>query len=416
MRDYLVLLRDNRGFRYIWLGSVVSQIGDWFNLIASASLIGRLSESGVAVSYLFLARFLPLFFFSPIAGILADRFDRRRIMIVTDLLRAVTVWGFVFVREPEQIWLFYGLTIVQFGLSAVFTPARSAIFANVVDEKDLVVANGLDSFTWSTMLAVGSLLGGIVAKKYGEGMAFLVDGFTFWVSAWLIRQVTGTERPGRSDHQTEWFDIIGGVSYLWASSFLFGLALVKGGGALIWGAINVLEVNFAEKVFPIGDGGATTLGIIYAISGLGTGLGPIIFGRWFGNERKGMLRAIGVGFVLIFVGIVFLSVAPNLTWFGVATAIRTIGSGVIWVFSAALLQMMVPDRFRGRVFAFEFLVLTLTQSLSIYWAGFAQDGLGWEVQQVTLGMGGVGVVGCVVWLVFHWYQVSRPELPHGLVK
>lgn len=411
MRDYLLLLQDNRGFRYIWLGSVVSQIGDWFNLIASALLIGRLSNGGVAISYLFLARFLPLFLFSSIAGTLADRFDRRRIMIVSDLLRAVTVWGFVFVREPEQVWLFYGLTVVQFGLSAVFTPARSAIFANVVDEKDLVVANGLDSFTWSTMLAVGSLLGGIVARHYGEGLAFLLDGFTFLVSAWLISRVVGTERPGRSNSNRHWFDMIGGVSYLWASPFLFGLALVKGGGALVWGAINVLEVNFAEKVFPIGDGGATTLGIIYAISGLGTGLGPIIFRRWVGDERKGMLRAIGVGFVLIFIGIIFLGVAPNLTWFGVATAVRTIGSGVIWVFSAALLQMMVPDRFRGRVFAFEFLVLTLTQSLSIYWAGFAQDGLGWGVQQVTLGMGAVGVVVCLVWFVFYWYQPSRPEPP-----
>lgn len=414
MRDYLVLLRDNRGFRFIWLGSVVSQIGDWFNLIAAALLIGRLSDSGVAISYLFLARFLPLFFFSSIGGVLADRFDRRRIMIVADLLRAVIVWGFVFVREPEQVWLFYGLTIIQFGLSAVFTPARSAIFANVVDEKDLVVANGLDSVTWSAMLAVGSLLGGIVARRYGEEMAFLLDGFTFLVSAWLISRVVGTERPGRSHHKTPWSDIISGVSYLWATPFLFGLALVKAGGALVWGAINVLEVNFAEKVFPIGDGGATTLGILYAISGLGTGLGPLVLRRWFGDEQKGMLRAIGVGFVLIFLGIIFLSIAPDLAWFGLATAIRTIGSGVIWVFSAALLQLMVPDRFRGRVFAFEFAVLTLTQSFSIYWAGFAQDGLGWDVRQVTLGMGVIGAVVWVVWAIFYYYQASRPEPTHSL--
>ena len=88
MHEYITLLRSNPNYRNLWLGSVVSQLGDWFNLIAAAGLISRLTESGLAVSSLFLARFLPLFLFSPVAGVLADRFDRRKIMIISDLLRA----------------------------------------------------------------------------------------------------------------------------------------------------------------------------------------------------------------------------------------------------------------------------------------------------------------------------------------
>ena len=107
-------------------------------------------------------------------------------------------------------------------------------------------------------------------------------------------------------------------------------------------------------------------------------------------------------------GILGLSLAPTLGAFSAATLIRTVGSGTIWVFSAALLQMLVPDRFRGRVFAFEFAVLTLTQSISIFWAGYAQDTLGLGVRQVTATMALVALVMGLCWFVFHLRTLSTP--------
>ena len=110
MNEYLTLLRHNRDFRYLWLGSVISQLGDWFNVIAAAELITRLTDSGLALSGLFVARFLPLFLFSPIAGVLADRFNRKNILILSDVLRGVTVLGFLLVRDAADLPLFYLLT------------------------------------------------------------------------------------------------------------------------------------------------------------------------------------------------------------------------------------------------------------------------------------------------------------------
>ncbi|MBK7897130.1 MAG: MFS transporter [Anaerolineaceae bacterium] len=97
MQEYISLLRNNANYRNLWLGNVVSQLGDWFNLIAAAELITEMSNSGVAISYLFLARFLPLFMFSPLAGVLADRYNRRHLMVISDVLRAVIVLGFLIV-------------------------------------------------------------------------------------------------------------------------------------------------------------------------------------------------------------------------------------------------------------------------------------------------------------------------------
>jgi predicted MFS family arabinose efflux permease len=103
-----------------------------------------------------------------------------------------------------------------------------------------------------------------------------------------------------------------------------------------------------------------------------------------------------------------LSIAPTLGIFGLGTLIRTVGSGTIWVFSAALLQMIVPDRYRGRVFAFEFAALTLTQSISIFWAGYAQDVIGLDVRQVTFTMAIVASLMGVLWLIFHLKYLSEP--------
>ena len=411
MNEYITLLRKNRDYRYLWLGNVVSLLGDWFNLLASAELITNLTDTGVAISSLFLARFLPLFLVSPLAGVLADRLSRRSIMIWSDLLRAVTVLGFLLVRSTEQIWLLYLLTVVQFVLSAFFTPARSAIIANVVEQKDLVTANALDSFTWSTMLAVGSFLGGVATAVFGAQTAFILDALTFLLSAWMIRQVAIIVHEKRETQLGGWFEFIDGFRYLWSVPFILVISLAKGAGSFVWGSINVLEISFAEKIFAlnmpalqsalrIGDGGTATLGIIYMMSGLGTGLGPLFMRRVLGDDRRRMLWGITIGFFLMGSGIMGLGLAPSLPYFLLATFVRTVGTGTVWVFSAALLQMMVPDQYRGRVFAFEFAVLTLTQSISILSAGFAQDSLLMPLSQIAIWIGSLGLIVGVIWLGF----------------
>jgi predicted MFS family arabinose efflux permease len=188
---------------------------------------------------------------------------------------------------------------------------------------------------------------------------------------------------------------------------------------LAWGAINVLEITYATEVFTLNvpwlatifpgiDGGTASLGLIYAVSGLGTGVGPLLLRRWLGDAPLRLRWAISAGFGLLSLGIFLLAAAQTFRFFAMATLIRTIGSGTIWVFSAALLQMIVPDRFRGRVFAFEFAALTLTQSISIFWAGYAQDSLGMTVGQVAFSMSLVAAFMGLLWLVFHLRNLSRP--------
>lgn len=407
MGSYVVLLRANRDFRNLWLATVISFAGDWFNFLASAALIGTLTQSGLAVSLLFLCRYLPLFFLAPWAGVLADRFDRKQILIFADLARAVVVGCLVLVQWTGLIWLLYGLTVLQFALSSLFQPAHAAAIPNLVAEKDLVAANAIDGFTWSVMLAVGALLGGIVTTLVGITACFLLDALTFVVSAWFISRISGpTRRAAPVANQREGvLAFVDGLRYLRQRPFLLGIALVKTGAALLWGVLNVVELPLARDYFPLGRDGSLSLAIFYAMTGIGSGIGPLVVRRWLGDGQRASLWAILLGYALSTVGVFWLSMAHNLPEAALAGLVRTLGGGALWVFSAALLQMLADDAFRGRVAAFEFAAFTLTQSLATLWAGYAQDAWHLNIPQilqiatlVSLGMTGV-------WLFFQRWAV-----------
>ncbi|MCM3900648.1 MAG: MFS transporter, partial [Pyrinomonadaceae bacterium] len=142
---YIELLRNNYAFRQLWLGQVVSQMGDWFNTIALYTIILNLTGSGRDVGLLLVARFLPSFVFGPLSGVLADRFSRRTIMIISDLLRAGVVLGFILVRRADQLWIVYVLTVLQLGLSTFFEPAKTAAIPSIVSDRELVAANAISS-------------------------------------------------------------------------------------------------------------------------------------------------------------------------------------------------------------------------------------------------------------------------------
>src|SRR6476660_7475168 len=194
---YIDLLRRNRSFRQLWLGQVVSQMGDWFDTIALYTIILKLTGSGRDVGLLLVARFVPSFLFGPISGVVADRFSRRTIMIVSDILRAVVVLGFLFVRRADQLWIIYFLTVLQLALSTFFEPAKTAIIPSIVADRELVAANAISSVTWSAMLTIGAAIGGVVTGWFGTDVAFILDAMTYLLSAALIASVRIPKRPPR---------------------------------------------------------------------------------------------------------------------------------------------------------------------------------------------------------------------------
>jgi MFS family permease len=265
------------------------------------------------------------------------------------------------------------------------------------------------------MLAVGALLGGLATAFLGVQAAFILDALTFVVSAWFLTRIGVRSRgePASAEEQPvarkAFLEIFEGMRYLWGQPLLLAFALIKSGGSLVWGGINVLEIPLAEEIFPLNGNGTLTLGLIYAAVGVGTGFGPIFVRSLLGDARIAMLKAVLIGFLAMTIGTFGLALAPSLGWVLGATAIRGVGTGVIWVFSAVLLQLLIPDRLRGRVFAFEFAAFTLAQSVSTLWAGYAYDNLGWTLTQVLFSAGLSSVLMTVLWLFFYTRVHGRPR-------
>jgi len=402
--SYVNLVRNNRDYRFLWLSQVVSLTGDWFTLIASATLVANLSGSGLAIGGLFLARLLPPFVLGPLAGVLADRFDRLKILIASDLLRAAVVVNFLFINSADEVWLLYVLTVLQLSISAFFEPTRAAVMPSIVARHDLVTANALDGTTWSTMLALGAALGGLAAATLGITAAFVIDAATFLVSAWFVSRITRTAaRPVKSvtgEVETTIGGFIAGVRYLWQRPAVLVIALVKASSSLAFGGVAVVEVMFAEKVFPLGTDGSATLGLIYLSIGIGTGLGPLVARHLTGDNPQAMQWGIFASYVAMLGGYLTLGWSATLPIMLLATFTRAIGTGINWVYSSSLLQMIVPGNYLGRVFAFDLAMMTLASSASTLWVGWAQDNLGLGPLQLGMWLAVVPAVMGLSWILF----------------
>jgi MFS family permease len=414
---YLKLIQQNRNFRFLWFGQIVSLLGDWFNLIASASLIASLSGSGLAIGGLFVIRMLAPFLISPFAGIMADRYNRKRLMILTDCLRAGVVLGFLLVRSEQHLWLLYALTALQLAISGIFFPTRNAILPDLVEEAELGAANALTSATWSVMAALGAALGGFVAGRWGIYQSFVVDAASFLLSATSLWQLRYT--PLRSgDSGKSWLEAavhqyVEGLRYLKNHLDTLALAMHKGATNLFaGGAFQVVQVVLSEQVFVIGEGGTISLGILYAVMGVGTGLGPII-GRRFTGDRDGPLRiAIALAYPLAAVGLLVTATLHSFPVVILGAFIRAVATGFVWVYSNQLLFTSAPQEIRGRIFATDFAFFTLASASSSALAGGVLDQMGLTLSGLLIWMGCLTLLPGLLWVWWLMRRRTREGNPH----
>ncbi|MBZ0267946.1 MFS transporter, partial [bacterium] len=162
MSGYRELLRSNHQYRRLWTAEVVSFLGDWFNTIALYTIVQEMSGSGRAIALVMVAKTLPAFLVVPLAGPIVDRFDRRTILIVSDVARGVLAMFLIVAHRSGSLPAVYAVVAVMVALAGVFLPARNAAIPQVTTPGELARANALSGGTWSVMLAFGAALGGWV--------------------------------------------------------------------------------------------------------------------------------------------------------------------------------------------------------------------------------------------------------------
>ena len=360
MRALFALVQGNRNFRFLWFGQIVSQLGDWFNVVALYALLFELTGSATAVAGVMVMQVLPVALVGPVAGVIVDRFDRRHIMIGADLLRGTAVLGLLFVRTPETVWLAYVVTGVMVACSGFFEPARSATVPSIVPREKLVAANAISTGTWSAMLALGASLGGGAAALLGRDAAFIINAVSFFASAVFLWHMRVPSRGDAVRAQPGLRGVVDGLSYMRAHKEVARIALIKGGWALVGGALLLLTV-FGDRIFRIGDSSDAGIGVLFASRGLGALAGSLIVSL-IAARQGNLIRLIAPAYFIAGGCYAALAIAPSI-WFaaGAVIAAHVFGS-ILWVSSNVLLQVRVPDEFRGRVFSAELIVMALVQS------------------------------------------------------
>lgn len=400
---YRELLRSQPAFRRLWLGQVVSEIGDWLQLVALLALFPTAGRAVEALAGLFIVRMLPSVVWAPLAGVVADRFHRGRVMVVCDLLRAVVVLGYLLVRGPEDVGLVYALVFVQESLTTFFEPARAATLPQIVERRALLAANALAGATWSAMLAIGSALGGFVAAWAGPRGAFIADAASFLLSAVLIAGVPipPVEKAVDAPAVADPLGLRGlreGLRYLQSHAPQAAVALVKGLWGMSGGVVFLYAVYAAEVFTPKGASPARALGVLYAGRGVGAFVGPLLFYRVWGQEPRHLRRGIQIGFVLAAVGIAALVSAESAIVGALFLVCAHAGGSTCWVSSTQLVQLTVPNALQGRVFAVEQAAVTLAMALSSAAAG-ALIGRGLTtLAGATLVLAGAAVASAVIWM------------------
>ncbi|HYZ86586.1 MAG TPA: MFS transporter [Bryobacteraceae bacterium] len=377
MAAFFDLIKQNRNYRWMWLGQVVSEVGDHFNNIAVFSLAMKYTGSGLVITGIMLSRAIPAILVGPMAGVLLDRWDRRRIMIISDLVRALVAFGFMLSLAYPSSTLLYVLSALLMVASPFFTAGRSAILPRIASKQELHTANSMTQTTGWTTLTIGTFAGGASVAQFGFEWAFLLNTLSFLFSALCIMNLSapGGFKVNRNISLTEndilapFRDYRQGLAYMARNPLILGIALVSVGWATGGGAAQVLFTIFGEVVFNRGPAG---IGYIWGSAGLGLLVGGFIAHRLGGHvpfERYKLLVSVCY---LLHGGayIVFSQMQSFLLacfFIGLSRAAVAITS----VLNMSQLLRHVSDEYRGRVFSTIETMNWTTMMVSMMMAGIA---------------------------------------------
>jgi hypothetical protein len=418
------LLRSNPSFRRLWIAQLISLGGDWFNVVALTGLLLHLTGSGFYGGAVLVASLLPQFLLSPVAGVVADRFDRRRLMLGANLIAAVLALAMLAVRSRGSVWLGLAAMAGIAAMGAFFDPASRSGLPNIVEDDQLAAANVLMASTWGIMAAVGAAAGGLVAGLLGRDAAFVANAASFLVAAGLILGVrahlgpldpTGVSGPpglpgvsglpdGKRRRLRPVRDLAEGAAWARTDARVMALLAQKVGFGLGTGMIGLLPI-FATRVFSgPGTGGGPTgglgsadagIGILYGARGLGSLLGPFGARAVVRTDLRRLFPAIAAAMALFGGAYAVFPAAPGLWAAAGIVLVAHLGGGTQYTMTSYGLQQITPDRVRGRIMAFELGLVTLTMSVSLLAAGRAAEVV--DPRAVVEALSGLTMAYAAVW-------------------
>jgi MFS family permease len=389
----------SRNFRRFFIGQAISVTGTWMQMVAAAWLVLRLTGSGVALGIDTALAFGPILLFGAFGGTIADRHDKRRTLIVTQVafgLLALALWAIV-ATDVVRLWMVYALSFLQGVVTSIDQPTRQSFFAEMVEPRDLPNAVSLNGAVMTGTRIIGPALAGLLIGGVGMEWCFLLNAVSYVAVIASLRAMSPAElTPTRAPRESG--AIREGLRYVWRTAGLRRPLLLMSVLYLFSFNYSVLMPLLAERTF---GGDAGTLGLLLSVTGVGSLVGALVMaGRPGPGERRLSLAAIGVGIVTLVV-----AVAPTLDLAVVAMIPLGVASIVFFVTANATLQLTSRPEMRGRVMALYGIVFLGSTPFAGPLAGFVGERLG-----ARAGFAGGGAIALATGLVGLWSMGRRREL------
>ena len=382
-------LRVNRDFRFVWTGQVVNQLGSQLTLLALNAQLYALTKSKLALGLLGAAQLVPLVVCSIVGGTIADTYDRRKILLVMQILMAITSAGLAL--NGHSVWPIFVIAAIQSGLLGVDWPTRSATTATIVGPDLRVAAFALNSVVFNSAQVFGPLLGGLLVKASGPRLAYVVDVASYlWAFTFtsLVRPMPPSGKPAGVSIAA----IADGFRYL-RTQRLLQSTFVADLNAMVFGMPRALFAPMAYEVF---KGGAGTLGVLTAAPAVGALVGGFLTGWVSRIVRQG--RAVIVCIVIWGVAITGFGFSKVL-WLGVVfLGIAGAADMVSAVFRNAISQETATDEMRGRMSSIFIAVVRGGPLVGDYEAGQVAALTSTQVSVVSGGLLCVGFRALIAWL------------------
>ncbi|MFJ6165598.1 MFS transporter [Micromonospora orduensis] len=394
MASTLSVLTGNRSFRNLFLAELVVFGADWFVMVPLLVLLPQLTGSGVWGALVLAVDTGIVALLLPYTGTIADRFDRRKIMIGANVAALAGVLLLLGVRSRGTAWL----ALVAIGVVAVakafYSPAAQAALPNVLEPHELAAGNAVAGSAWGTMTVVGASLGGVLSSATGPYACFWVAAVGLALAAGLatrIRRPLQAPRDSDLPAQRTWAAVREALGYIGHRPRVLALVTVKSAVGLGNGVLTVFPL--LAGVYGVGSLGA---GLLFAVRGAGALVGPILMRRVLTN-RSWLLPGLALSMSLY--GVSYLG-ASVVRWFPLVLLLVFVAhfaGGSNWVMSNFALQGEVPDRLRGRVFATDMMLATLAISVSQLAVALVVDVV--DERVVLAGCGLVTLVYAVGWRI-----------------
>ena len=357
------VLRASPSFRFLFASTLVSGLGTWLAVIALSVDVWDRTHSGVWISVLLIADFLPAVAIGLLLGPLVDRLSRKGLLVGADVLR---LSAFVLLAFAVRPWQIVALAFLAGVASGFARPAAYAGLPNLVPAETLPRANSLLRTAEQLTITIGTLVGGIVVAASGPDLAYSLNAASFLLSATLLLRIpAGLLQQGRVESHGHWRDVAEGIQAVRGSRALMAV-LVSWNLAMLAIALgNVSEVVLAKVAFNAGDFG---FGLMWAASGAGAVVGALFASSLL--ERRNMTAVYGVAISLMAFGYVAAAVSPNV-WVAVwCVLIGGAGNATAIVCNSLLVQRGAPDHLRGRVFT-----LIMGSNFAVLGVGMAVAGV-----------------------------------------